>query len=87
MILSSAGFAAASLFPLFFPGMAFLVGGLHVDSERSQIDFRGFKDGVAKHFLNGHDVGSVLYQAAGEGMAEGVGRYMLADVGGFWSKP
>ena len=47
------------------------------------VDFGGDYALVSEHLLDGPQVGSVLDQMCGEGVAEGVGRYLLGDAGLF----
>ena len=47
------------------------------------VDFGGENALVSEHLLDGPQVGSVLDQMCGEGVAEGVGRYFLGDAGLF----
>src|SRR6266568_3083951 len=75
-------FYRCALFPLLLPWVALLVVSFQVGSDRADIDLRGLQIGMAKHLLHGHDVGPVLNQPAGEGVAEGVRGDLFADVGG-----
>ena len=72
-------------------GMGLVVNVLELFFNKLRVDLRGTDIGVSEHFLDGTQVRPVLQQMSREGMAKGMRRDILFDMGldliGFYDLP